>query len=345
MRYWIKRFGLFLFLALLMYYVFNFRVINYGFQQLLGQVRVLTHTVPVEEVLGNPNYPDSLKANILLIEEIKAFTVSELGLRPSGSYRRFYDQHGKPIIWVITACPPYALEPKTWDFPLLGEFSYKGFFNENEAQKEAEELKEEGYDVKVGEISAWSTLGYLDDPILSSFLYRSKGELAALIIHELTHGTLFVKNDLEFNENLADFVGDEGAKLFLKEKFGFDSPEYKQYVENKAFNEAYSAIMIDGSHELNTLFQTFSDKMSSNLKDSLKYQLIDKIMQRTDRLPFRRRVLHGRKRGDINNAFFTAYATYRSKQSFFKEELDKKFNGDFERYLTFLKTKYNSLGK
>ncbi|MGR3809034.1 aminopeptidase [Jiulongibacter sp. NS-SX5] len=330
--------------AIGIFYAFNFKAVNYGLAQLKGQMDIIFNTVPIEDLLTDQQFPDSLKEQIRYIEEIKKFTVDSLGLKPSGSYQSYYDQKGEPILWVITACSPYKLDPKKWKFPIVGEFAYKGHFEKEKVQKEVSELKELGYDIRVGEVSAWSTLGYLDDPILSSMLEKDKGQLAALIIHELTHGTLFVKNDLAFNENLADFVGDEGAKIFLRSKFGEDSKEFQDYENSKLKNEEFSQLMVAGAEKLDSLFQTFDPQMASNEKDSLKYQLIDSLMFSAERIFNDSTRFHYRGRGTVNNASFTSYLTYQGKQTFFKEELESKFNNNFKVYLEELKKKYSSIG-
>jgi predicted aminopeptidase len=321
-------------------YITNREEINYGIRQLKGQLKVISNTTPIEEVLANPTFPDSLKTQIRLIEKIKKFTVDSLGLNPSSSYQDYYEQHGEPILWVISACPPYSLENKKWKFPIAGEFSYKGHFEKQIALNEIDNLKKEGLDVRLSEVSAWSTLGYLSDPVLSSMLKLKPGKLAALIIHELTHGTLFVKNNLAFNENLADFIGDHGALLFLEDVYGKESKEYRDYLVSKAYQEHFTEIISKGIVNLDSLFQTFSPKMSSYYKDSLKYGMIDDIMFPADSSKFSSR---GKK--TINNAYFTAYRTYQGKQNEFETILNRDFNNNFKAYLAHLKETKASLGK
>ena len=322
-------------------FYFSYREeVNYGIRQLKGQLNIISNTTPIEEILENQTFPDSIKSQIRLIEEIKKFTVDSLALNPSSSYQDYYEQNGEPILWVISACPAYSLENRNWKFPIAGEFSYKGHFEKQIALKEVENLEKEGYDVRLSEVSAWSTLGYLSDPILSSMLVRKPGSLAALIIHELTHGTLFVKNDLEFNENLADFIGDHGALLFLENTYGKESQEYTDHVKSKDYNEHFTEKISIGTVKLDSLFQTFSPEMASYIKDSLKYDLIDKIMfqAESDRYTYK-------GRGSINNAFFTAYRTYQGKQNEFETVLERDFNNNFRAYLAYLKKTKASLGK
>ncbi|GAB3763209.1 aminopeptidase [Spirosoma pomorum] len=335
---------------LLILIAWQWELVSYGWMQAKGQLRILWNTKPVAEVLADPAYPDSLKRKIKLIQEIKRFSIDSLGLDPSGSYESFYDQQGKPILWVITAAQPYELVARQWHFPILGTFSYKGFFEKDRADQQVDELKQEGLDTRVGEVSAWSTLGFLNDPILSSFLDRSEGSLAELIIHELTHGTLFVKNSLEYNENLADFVGEYGAARFLAQKYGLTSVQYKDYEAAKAFSGRYDEHVLRGNQVLDSLYKSFKPTTPVVIKDSLKWQTIRQIVASSDTIRDKRSRARARsvKKGRLeklnlpNNAYFIGYLTYRKQQNRFRQEFEQQFNSDFTRYLTYLKQTYPS---
>lgn len=104
-------------------------LILYGLAQAQGQLHIIQHTREVADVMKDPTFPDSLKKKLLLIREIKQFAYDSLGLKPSDNYTTIYDQHGKAVLWTITASDPFCLKPKEWVFPLLGAVSYKGFFD------------------------------------------------------------------------------------------------------------------------------------------------------------------------------------------------------------------------
>lgn len=346
-----KKIGIGVLLILVVMGIWQRELVSYGWMQARGQVRILWNTKPVAEVLTDPAYPDSLKQKIELIREIKRFAIDSLGLDKSGSYESFYDQHGKPILWVITAAEPYQLVARQWHFPILGAFSYKGFFEKDRADSTVSDLKREGFDTRTGEVSAWSTLGFLNDPILSSFLDRPVGSLAELIIHELTHGTLFIKNSLEYNENLADFVGEYGALRFLAQKYGKDSSPYRDYLATKAFYERYDDHILRGTRSLDSLYHTFKPSTPIPVKDSLKWDMIRQIVVSSDtitdeRSPQTTRSIKKRRLEKLNlpnNAYFIGYLTYRKQQNRFRQEFEDQFKGDFKRYLTYLKQTYPSL--
>jgi len=337
-----KLFYLFL-AAIILFAVWNYELVVYGANQAYGQINILLSTKSIEDILTDQSVSDSIKQKIELINEIKQFAFDSLGIKKNKNYTSFYDQKGKPILWVITACPPFEMKAYEWEFPILGSFSYKGYFDKDKAIVEENKLKEEGYDTDMGEVSAWSTLGWLRDPILSSMLRKKPGNLANLIIHELTHGTLYVKNNVEFNENLANFIGDYGARKFMAQKYGLDSKEYLEYENGLQFNIQYSERILGWAKKLDSLYKSFDADLSKDIKSQKKEALI--AMAASDLTDFiqKNNTAVSRKGKDIeklNNAFFIDYITYHSKQNSFEEEFRTKFNSNFPAYMNYLKEKY-----
>ncbi len=320
--------------------------LGYGINQLAGQLRIIYQTQPIEAILEDPAFPDSLKTKLLLAQEIRDFAIDSLGVNDSENYKTLFDQKGKPVLWVVVACPPFSLEPYGWDFPFFGTFTYKGFFDRQKAVAEEEALKEQGFDTDINEVSAWSTLGWFRDPILSSMLYQSEGGLANTIIHELTHATLYVKDDVTFNENLATFVGDEGAKLFLQSKYGSDHEKYRSYIDRKMDRIKLSWHILRGAKLLDSLYGSFEAKMPLVKKHQLKEQTIRRIMKDIDTVSFQRpeRFDHLCDPGQLpNNTYFAHYKTYRDNLNAFEQEFEENFDRNFSAYLDHLKQKYPSL--
>lgn len=323
----------------------QFESVVYGFSQLKGQLQIIWNARPVEEYLNNETVADSLKEKLLLVQEIRTYAIDSLGVNDSENYTTLYDQKGKPVLWAVTGSKPFAMEPKEWKFPFLGAFSYKGFFNYNKALAEQEQLKNQGYDTSVRPVGGWSTLGWFKDPILSNMLYRSEGELANLIIHELTHATLYVKNNVDFNENLASFIGGKGAEEFLKDKYGEQSVEYRNYLHSKKDRESFSAHILRGAAQLDSLYGTFDSQMSKETKTQAKQSYIRQIVDKSDTLNLFQPQNYKwfTENNDYNNAFFMSYIRYRSKQDNFEQEFAGKFNGNLKAYLQHLKKTYPSL--
>ena len=177
----------------------------------MGQFKIVYHAESTEVVLASPNWTEEQKRKIRLIREVKKFGVSQLGLHDQGNFEKIFNQKEQTLVWVVTACQPYAFEEKKWNFPFVGNLSYKGFFSWEEAKNEAIHLKMEGWETGIGKVSGWSTLGWFKDPILSSMLKMEDGSLVSLILHEMVHGTIYLGSNVDYSENLADFIGNQGA--------------------------------------------------------------------------------------------------------------------------------------
>jgi predicted aminopeptidase len=327
------------FLILLIY---NHSLVYYGLVQAKGQLAIVFNTEPVEEILNDPSTADSIKQKISIVGEAKSFAIDELGLKGKNNYVTYYDQQGKELMWVVTACKPYRLESYTWDFPVLGSFTYKGFFIHEMAEKEAEKLRKKGYDASIRNAGGWSTLGILKDPILSGMLDRNEGALAELIIHELTHGTIFIRNNLTFNENLATFIGTEGAELYLAGKYGKQSRELEDYVHAVEDREKFSAFVLHGAALLDSLYATYDPEWPETKKITIKSDWFGKFTNSLDTVKFNNPELY---RGYFetfkpDNTFFMSFLRYRGEQTQFQETLRNKFEGDLNAYIKFLIRQY-----
>jgi predicted aminopeptidase len=321
-------------------------LIVYGFAQGKGQLNLIIHAQPVEEIMKDPSFSDSLKQKLLLISDIKKFAVDSLGILPSDNYTTVYDQHKKPVLWTVSASEPFRLKAKEWTFPFLGTVSYKGFFDPKALRKEILNLVKDNYDIDVYSPSGWSTLGWFNDPILSNMLYRNEGELSNLIIHELTHGTLYVKNNVTFNENLASFIGDKGTELFLNQKFGKNSKEYIQYEENKEDELVYNEYILKSTERLDSLYQLMGKGNSEEKTKKEKQKLITAIALGVFHLPLhspRRYFNYTLQAFKEGNAFFMSFSRYDSQYEFFDSEYKKYYNSDLRKYLEAMKRKYPSL--
>jgi predicted aminopeptidase len=321
--------------------VWNWSLIYYGIRQGIGQFEIIWNARPVEEFMEDPSFPDSLKSKLKLIEDVRKFAIDSLGLKDTENYKTLYDQKNKEVMWVVQACEPFALVPKQWHFPIVGSVPYKGFFNKAKALDLRKELEEEGYDVSVRNPGGWSTLGWFTDPILSGMLDRTEGDLASLIIHEMVHATVFVKDDVDFNENLADFIGDTAAYDFLRYRFGRESNEYMTYLHQDQDYRKYTKHILRGTRSLDSLYKTMQPSDLIDKKKRQKDAMISKIISAIDTLHlYEKRNSAALKKKLPNNTFFMSYRLYKSKQNIFEEELDKKFKGDIRAYVLYLSNQY-----
>jgi predicted aminopeptidase len=330
-------------MAVLVVLIFIYwELIVYGIQQGQGQFNIIWNAKPVEEYLKDPDFPDSLKARLELINDIRKFAIDSLGLKDTENYKTLYDQKGKEVMWVVIASEPFRLKSKEWEFPIVGSVPYKGFFKKERAEKLKQELEKDGWDVIVRNPGGWSTLGWFTDPILSKMLMRSEGDLANLIIHEMSHATIFVKDSVEFNENLSTFIGDRGAEQFLIFKYGRDSKEYTTYLQEDSDYLKFVDHMLRGANKLDSLYGTFRSNDPVDKKKFLKEQLIRKVVNAMDTLSLAlTRDPSSRFKNSLpNNAFFINYRQYQAKQTEFLEEWRIKFGGDLKAYIAYLSEKY-----
>jgi predicted aminopeptidase len=191
----------------------TFETVDYYWQGAAGQLELLTRSEPIPEVIGRSD--KALAERLERIREIRAFASKELGLPDNGSYTRYTDL-GRPFVsWNVFATPELSLKPREWCFPIAGCVNYRGYFQEAAAKGESKRLKASGDDVYVGGVPAYSTLGWFDDPVLSSFVSWPETEVARLIFHELAHQLIYVKSDSAFNESYATTVEEAGLARWL----------------------------------------------------------------------------------------------------------------------------------
>ncbi len=336
----VKLFLEFLFMIVILSCLIWYDLVIYGISQGKGQLTIVWKSQPVEELLKDKLFPDSLKLKLKLIGEIKQYAVDSIGIKPSNNYSIVYNQHNKPILYTVSACEPYSLKAKEWRFPFLGRVSYKGFFNKKAADKELLELKGKGYDVDVYSPSGWSTLGWFRDPILSNMLYKNDGRLANLIIHELTHGTIYLKSSVTYNENLANFIGDKGAENFLIYKYGIHSKQYICYEESKSDEKCYNEYILKSINRLDSLYSTFTANDNETKKKLKKRKLFTEIVLGVNRLPLYNKKVYFRyslQAFSEGNAFFMAFSRYDSQYDIFEDEYRKKYNSNLYNYMAALK--------
>ena len=338
----VKRLFAGLLLALVVLIVIFWDLVSYAARQGYGQFTIIWNARPVEEFLSDPEFPDSLKARLNFISEVRRYSIDSLGLKDTENYKTMFDQKGKEIMWVVMACEKFRLKPKEWKFPIVGAVPYKGFFNEKRANDLKQELEQEGWDVVVRNPGGWSTLGWFTDPILSKMLNRSEGDLANLIIHEMSHATIFVKDSVDFNENLATFIGDRGAEKFLIYKYGEHSKEYTTYMEEDRDYLKFVDHMLRGAKKLDSLYNSMDAAEHLEGKLASKERVIRSIISSLDTLSLTLTSTPSKRFRNVlpNNAYFMNFRQYQAKQDTFTIELKAKFHNDLRAYISYLSGNY-----
>jgi predicted aminopeptidase len=190
--------------------------LSYYTQAIGGHLRVMANARPVEDWLADPGTDAQLRQRLETARRIRAFATKELGLPDNGSYLAYADLNRPAVVWNVFAAPAFSIEPKAECFPFTGCVSYRGFYAEADARRHAEKLREEGLDVYIGGVPAYSTLGWFDDPLLSTFIRYPDPQLARLVFHELSHQLVYAKGDTTFNESFAVTVEQEGVRRWLE---------------------------------------------------------------------------------------------------------------------------------
>ena len=248
------------------------------------------------------------------------------------------------MLWVLTASEPFSLKAYQWYFPFLGNVAYKGFFVQQKGEKEMDALKKKSYDVDLSPTGGWSTLGWFKDPVLSNFLKRPDGVMAETIIHELTHATVYLPGSVDYNENLATFVGEKGAEQFLNYKFGAGSKELQDYLHSRSDEVRYGKQLLNGTDRLDSLYQSFEKgNLSVNEKIFLKYKLITEIMLELNTQPFFRKDIYTfnfKKEKLPNNTYFLSNSRYRKSQDDFEKDFREKSGGNLKTFVNSIIQRY-----
>jgi predicted aminopeptidase len=299
-------------------FVFVFLLFSgcYTLKQGAAMLGYLGKAVPLEE-LSRQNAAEDDRRFAERVADIRRFAMEELGLKESKNYTRYVAIDRDYLAAVVSACAPDSFTRHEWHFPVVGTVPYKGFFDPKDAQKEAAKLKAEGLDVWVRGVDAFSTLGWFRDPLYSYMKDYSTYALADLIIHELLHATVFVKGQVEFNEQLAEFVGSTGARLYIESRFGPDSPEYREIGSGAGDREAFQKFVSDLTAELEILY---AGNLGREEKLAEKERIIgaarERFVSEYDDL-FSGENYRNFAELTVNNAYLDLYRLYHEKDNFF----------------------------
>lgn len=236
---------------------------GYYWQAVAGHLELMQAARPVDQWLADDRTSEKLKTRLALASRIRQFAVQQLHLPDNRSYLAYADLQRPAAVWNVVAAPELSLKPQRWCFPVAGCVSYKGYFNLEQAQQEAQMLRAQGLDVVVQPVPAYSTLGWLNwaggDPLLSTFVGYPEGELARLIFHELAHQVVYVSGDTAFNESFATAVERLGGQQWLAQS----SDEVRtQYASYDARRQAFRSLALDLRRELAALYGERTEQLS-----------------------------------------------------------------------------------
>lgn len=189
----------------------------YG-QAMSGHMEMMRNREDIDLVLRDPGTDAELAAKLKTAQDARRFGIEILGLPETDSYTQFVRTGRTAATWNVVAAPEFSIQARKWCFPVAGCVPYRGYFNEMDAERFAEKMRQRGYDVSVTPAVAYSTLGWFDDPLLDTMLHFSDARLAATIFHEMAHQQLYVKGDSAFSEGFAAFVEELALEAWLSQR-------------------------------------------------------------------------------------------------------------------------------
>jgi predicted aminopeptidase len=279
----------------------------------------------VEDALNNNDLQSDHREHLRLVAKIKDFGENELGLKKTENYETVYLKSRQPPVYIISASPKDRLERIQWWFPVVGNMPYLGFFDLESAKKEGSKLKENDQDISIGIAEAYSTLGWFKDPLTLSLLDKSTVELTEIILHEMTHTTLYVKGQSEFNEGLATLVGKTGTLYFMVKTYGYGHPltiEAENILLDTRIFSSYLSSLLENLESLYSSNLSYNEKLVERekiFKKSLEEFVLIRGRLKTDRFK-------AFGESGLNNAYLMSIGLYNRNFDLFESALAKNGN-------------------
>jgi predicted aminopeptidase len=299
----------------------------YTLKQGTAMLGYLGKAVPLEKLAASAQADGGAADTLVFVErvaDIRRFAMEELGLKESKNYTRYVEIDRDYLAAVVSACAADSFTRHEWHFPVVGAVPYKGFFDPKDAEKESAKLKAQGLDVWIRGVDAFSTLGWFKDPLYSYMKNYTQYQLADLIIHELLHATVFVRGRVQFNEQLAEFAGSRGARLYIESRFGADSEEYRAIDSGSGDSQAFRTFLRELGAELDAVYTR--DDLNRETKLAEKERVIKAAQERFEKeyeTFFQSDKYRKFSSIPVNNAFLDLYRLYYEEDNFIADLFEK----------------------
>jgi len=311
--------------------------VGYYFDAVNGHLSILADQEPIKDILLKEGITPELQSKLILAIQARAFASAEMRLPDNDSYRYYVDIKRDFVVWNVIATEKFSIEARHWCFLVVGCVSYRGYFNELDAQTYAATLTAEGYDVNVAGARAYSTLGWFDDPLLNTMIQYNEARLVGLIIHELAHQQVYINDDSSFNEAFASSVETEGIKRWYEHKTRMSAESqkqsYREYLQSRQREIEFKQLLKTTQLKLEALFKSDAFKNARN-QDELKQQQFIELQNNYQVLKKSWQNYSGYDNWmsrDLNNAHLALVATYYDKVPAFQAVLHS-VNYDLQRY-------------
>ena len=288
-------------------------------EQVSRYLGLRSRAIPVAKALADPHTSPELKSFLERVAGIKAFGESSFGLRQTKSYRSIVMLDADRLATVVSACAELSFTTYEWNYPFVGKLPYRGYFDRHDATAEAERLKKQGYDVLARPVDAFSTLGWISDPLFSFMASYPEANVADTVLHEMTHATIWSTGHDQFNEELASFVGDEGSLLYLGSEYGEDSKQLASARADRDDADAFALWLKGTASELQTVY---ASTLPADQKRAQKARIIAEraaaFVKAYDSL------FHGPAYRDfpmdrLNNAYLDLYRLYAGEPELYRD--------------------------
>ena len=283
-----------------------------------NQMALLSKRVPIEAALEKYTFNEEEKKKLKLVSELKTFARETLAMNINEDIYSTYVQLDQPYVtYLLRVSHIYELKSYQWDFPVIGSVPYKGFFDREKAKEAAQSFSPDKYDTLVRGVSAYSTLNWFDDPILSSMLSYSESGFVVTILHELTHTVLFFKDNVNFNERFAEFVGRKAAVLFYLNQEGEDSKTAQKLQKQWQDELLFSAFMVKEYDQLDKWYKDHKGDITPEMKQKRLRDIQDRFISEikpqllTERYDYFPKI-------KLNNAILLSYRSYNYKMDEFE---------------------------
>ena len=303
--------------------------LSYYLHSVKGQLSIMQQTREIDEVLQDESTQSKLREQLTLVSRIRQFAFTKLDLPESDSYTEYADLGRPYVLKNLFASAEFSIVLQRWCYPIAGCAGYRGYFDEERLQGFKAKLEQQGKDVYVANIPAYSTLGWFDDPVLNTFIYWPEYRLAGLIFHELAHQRLYIDGDTSFNESFATAVQQTAVEKWLEESNQF--AKLAAYKLNQKNRRMVFQLIESGRQQLNLLYES---KLTDSLKRTKKYQLLQKLKNDYRQLSAKFTVKDGFSNwfnGQLNNAKLASVSTYHSSTGAFRNML-KYYQGDYSEF-------------
>ena len=280
-------------------------------------MQLMRERLPVAEVLQSADTPEELKQRLQLLQEARDFAVEVLLLPDNDSYRSYAHLDREYVLWNVFAAPEFSLQAKTWCYPVAGCVAYRGYFQKEDADRQASKLADKGYDVAIGGVAAYSTLGRFADPLLSTMMRRDDTELVALLFHELAHQLLYVKGDSGFNESFATAVEEFGVIRWLQARG--DEQKIDDYFERRDLRQELMQMVALARTDLGDYYAETIDADEKRLLKQHRLELLQQDVAAA--LQRQGRQQTGWFAGTLNNARLLSMILYEGRLQEFRDLL------------------------